>query len=174
MNHPLAISIAQAEDLLPLVELAFRCTKAMKEIGIDQWDELYPSQTDFELDIKSQTLYLVRREEWTVACAVLNTQQEPEYATVDWEYTLPPIGVVHRLMVDPKAQGEGIARLLMSFVEERAARLGLNSIRLDAFLKNPRALELYERLGYRTAGTVTFRKGIFRCFEKKLTQTKKE
>lgn len=41
-------------------------------------------------------------------------------------------------------------------------------IRLDAFTGNPRALKLYDGLGYRRSGYVTFRKGLFVCFEKRL------
>ena len=76
--------------------------------------------------------------------------------------------MVHRLMVDPRYQGRGIAGELMRFAEDRAGELGYDAIRLDAFSANPRALWLYQRLGYHDAGCVTFRKGLFRCFEKRL------
>ncbi len=33
---------------------------------------------------------------------------------------------------------------------------------------DPRAVRFYRRLGYHDAGCVTFRKGVFRCFEKAL------
>ena len=56
----------------------------------------------------------------------------------------------------------------MNFAEDRARELGYCAIRLDAFTKNPRALRLYQTLGYHDAGGVTLRKGPFRCFEKRL------
>ena len=45
---------------------------------------------------------------------------------------------------------------------------GYGAIRLDASWANPVALRLYHGLGYRDAGGATFRKGPFRCFEKRL------
>ena len=81
--------------------------------AIDQWDELYPSKIDFEKDIQIRTLYAAWFRKRLVACAVLNSVQEPEYATIPWRYLTEPIGVVHRLMVAPQIRGKGVARALM-------------------------------------------------------------
>jgi ribosomal protein S18 acetylase RimI-like enzyme len=71
-------------------------------------------------------------------------------------------------MVDPDFQGQGIARRMMRFAEGAARNLGCGVMRLDAFALNPQALRLYRSLEYRDAGEVRFRKGAFRCFEKRL------
>jgi ribosomal protein S18 acetylase RimI-like enzyme len=71
-------------------------------------------------------------------------------------------------MVDPRFQGRGLAREFMRFAERLAAERTCDVIRLDAFTANARALQLYQGLGYRDVGSVTFRKGVFRCFEKRL------
>jgi GNAT superfamily N-acetyltransferase len=71
-------------------------------------------------------------------------------------------------MVEPRLQGTGIARQLMRFAEAWAREHGYEAVRLDAFAANPRALSLYRGLGYREAGGASFRKGAFRCFEKRL------
>jgi hypothetical protein len=44
------------------------------------------------------------------------------------------------------------------------------AIRLDAFTLNPGAIRLYEGRGYRKAGSVRFRKGMFNCYEKAVAQ----
>ncbi len=54
----------------------------------------------------------------------------------------------------------------MEFAEQTAAIQGYDTIRLDAFQQNSGAIALYERLGYRIAGVVQFRKGSFFCMEK--------
>jgi len=100
---------------------------------------------------------------------VLNEHQDMEYGAVDWAYREGAIAVVHRLMVDPKSQGRGVASRMMDFIEVEGVRRGYRAIRLDAFPKNPRATGLYTKRGYRLAGTVTFRKGVFWCFEKALS-----
>ena len=57
---------------------------------------------------------------------------------------------------------------LVGFAEERARELGFRTLRLDAFTENPAAVRLYDRLGYRRAGFVRLRKGLFHVFEKAL------
>ncbi len=56
----------------------------------------------------------------------------------------------------------------MHFVEQYAEVHGYDVIRLDAFTRNPAAVRLYEGRGYRKAGIVSFRKGPFYCFEKRI------
>jgi len=77
---------------------------------------------------------------------VLNEHQDPEYTEVPWQFMAGPVAVVHRLMICPTLEGRGIARLLMKYAEESAERSGYRIMRLDAFMKNPRALRLYENL----------------------------
>ena len=145
------------------------CIDHMRHAGIEQWDELYPTRATLLADAREQALYIASLgAELAIGVLVLNDYQNPEYADVPWTVSGARVAVVHRLMVDPTYQGRGIARHLMGFAEERARELGYGALRLDAFTANPRALRLYHGLGYHDAGAVTFRKGVFRCFEKRL------
>jgi GNAT superfamily N-acetyltransferase len=169
MPLDLAIRLANGDDTDAVLRLLGDCTDAMRATGIDQWDEVYPSRATIVADVQSQTLHLGFLEIGTLVGAfVLNEYQNPQYSEVPWTINDSRIAVVHRLMVHPHYQGKGVARELMAFAEAYARDQGYGAIRLDAFTANPRALRLYTGLGYRDAGGVTFRKGPFRCFEKKL------
>ena len=152
------------------MQLLADCIAGMRTAGIDQWDTIYPSRDTFSADIGTRTLYLASVDPpgELAGVVVINDYQNPEYAAVPWTIDSVRIGVVHRLMVATAYQGRGVARALMAFAEARSRELGYDVIRLDAFTRNPRALRLYVGLGYRDAGAVTFRKGVFRCFEKAL------
>jgi GNAT superfamily N-acetyltransferase len=158
------------EDDLPRVGGLLRdCVQKMRADGIDQWDDVYPTAATLAADVAGGGLYLASAEGLPVAGAfAIDERQEPEYAAVDWSIRSPRVAVVHRLMVHPRCQGRGLGPYLMRFAELRARQLGYGALRLDAFTRNPRSLRLYERLGYRDAGPVTFRKGLFRCLEKDL------
>ena len=54
---------------------------------------------------------------------------------------------IKRVFVDPAFQRQGLGRLIMHHLEERAAASGINSIRLDASLPSK---AFYDRLGYAT------------------------
>ncbi len=75
---------------------------------------------------------------------------------------------IRTLWVHPAWRGQGQGRALLQAAEQEAAARGCAVIRLDAFTRNPAATMLYEHRGYRRAGTVRFRKGLFSCFEKRV------
>jgi ribosomal protein S18 acetylase RimI-like enzyme len=169
----LSIVLASEHHIDRVMTLVAACIADMRKAGIDQWDDVYPDRQTMLQDARDGSLYLASVDEeplvgTLVGTLVVNDVQSPEYLDVPWTMTGERIAVVHRLMIDPRYQRQGIARELMRFAEQRAAALGCDCVRLDAYSKNPRALELYRRLGYHDAGSVTFRKGVFRCFEKKL------
>lgn len=164
----LSIAPATFEDVEALLTLVRACIRQMRSEGIEQWDDEYPDRATIETDVRSRTLFVALYRGATVGTFVLNDVQEAEYGSVPWQFTSPPTAVVHRLMVLPTMEHQGFAQALMKFAEARAVLLGYRTIRLDAFAENPRALRLYQRLGYHDAGQVLFRKGHFRCFEKEL------
>lgn len=140
----------------------------MESQGIHQWDSIYPSGEVIKNDLSNRNLYVYQDDEGIKGIIVLNEFQDEEYEDMDWKLNSGKQLVVHRLCIDPKYQGQGMARLLMNFAEEYGRENGYESIRLDAFISNKHACNLYEKLGYSTAGIVQFRKGKFYCFEKGL------
>jgi ribosomal protein S18 acetylase RimI-like enzyme len=160
---------AQEDDLPRLGELLRACVAHMQGVGIDQWDEVYPTEATLRADVAAGSLYVAAAAGHPVAGAfVVDRREEPEYAAVDWRVAGGAAGYVHRLMIHPRCQRRGLGRYLMGFAELAARRLGCRALRLDAFTGNAPALRLYQALGYADVGQVRFRKGLFRCFEKDL------
>jgi GNAT superfamily N-acetyltransferase len=58
------------------------------------------------------------------------------------------LGEVKRLWVAPAARGQGLARRLMSEVEDAARQLGIRVLRLDTNSALPEAIELYRSTGW--------------------------
>jgi len=162
------LRLASEEDLNAVTQLLYDCIAEMRRTGIEQWDEVYPNREVLLADIRDSAMYVAEDERRLVATLVLNEFQNEEWAGARWTVTGVPVLVVHRVMVDPRDQGNGIARALMQYAEQWARTHGYGAIRLDAFSANPRALRLYHRLGYRDAGLVMLRKGLFHCFEKRV------
>lgn len=156
---------AYIEEVDVLHGIVRDATRQMDEQGIAQWDEIYPNKPILAKDIESNEMHVIEPDGRVAGFIVINEDQPPEYAAVEWTYRGRTL-VVHRLTIAPGYQRRGLATLLMDFVEETAAIRGYNCIRFDAFTLNPSALTLYENRGYRKAGTVLFRKGEFCCYEK--------
>jgi ribosomal protein S18 acetylase RimI-like enzyme len=161
------INQASIKDLPILQEIVRDCIRNMEGQGIYQWDDIYPSQAILQNDIDCGTLWVVRIKDCVGGMIVLNEYQNPEYQQVSWQYP-GRILVVHRLMVAPSYQNQKLATHLMRFAEDYAGAKEYDAIRLDAFIHNPFALRLYRKLEYLEAGTVTFRKVVFYCFDKNI------
>lgn len=54
-------------------------------------------------------------------------------------------GAIEAVFVDPRYMRQGIARQLLSFLEQQAASAGLREVKLDATFN---ALDFYEHCGY--------------------------
>lgn len=159
------IRLADPNDLERVITIVRNATRKLDAHGIAQWDELYPNRSDLQTDIENRHLYVIETGDAAAGLIALNEDQSPEYGEIAWQYR-GTVLVVHRLVVDPAFQGQRLASQLMDFAEQTAATAGYAAIRLDAFSQNPTAIALYERRGYRRAGTVRLRKGLFFCFEK--------
>jgi ribosomal protein S18 acetylase RimI-like enzyme len=151
----------------PVWRLMNRCNRALQADGVFQWDDVYPTHDVVESDGRRGALYVLEDDDGQcVASVALDEAQSQEYASLQWASAEPAL-VVHRLCVDPEAQGRGHAHRLMAFAELHAARSGYASVRLDAYTGNPRSVQLYRRRGYREVGQIHFpRRALpFWCFE---------
>ncbi|MEV8373999.1 GNAT family N-acetyltransferase [Kribbella sp. NPDC056861] len=61
----------------------------------------------------------------------------------------PAIGELKRMFVAPEFRGRGIASAVLTALEELAAAAGYSTIRLATGVRQPEAIGLYERHGYR-------------------------
>ena len=59
------------------------------------------------------------------------------------------IGEIKRMYVVPEARGRGVARRLLTALEDAARELGYARVRLDTGREQPHARALYESAGYR-------------------------
>ncbi len=159
------VRLLSANDLEQATNVLTRVKANMVQQGIDQWDEEYPTSALLLDDINNKQAFGYFEQDVLMAYMVLNEQCDPEYDDVAWEYPTPFL-VMHRLFVCPTQQGKGISSKMLLFVEEYAKQNNYKSIRFDTYAKNPTANAVYIKKNYRFAGTVTFTKGLFNCFEK--------
>lgn len=99
---------------------------------------------------------------------VLDKEYDEEYNNMNWQYKDMSFFIIHRLCVNPKFQNQRIGTKTMLLIEELLRSEGIEAIRLDAFSLNPFALKMYEKLGYTKVGEVSWRKGLFYLYEKKI------
>lgn len=147
------------------------CAQDMRNNGIMQWNENYPTYEHVVNDVEDGIVHLAIIDDKIAGTISIDDTQSPEYKTIDWKYTEGTIMVVHRLAVSPRFQKHGIGRQLMDFALNYALENNYAAIRLDAYSKNERTINFYRNRNYEYRGDIFFpyRKAPFYCFEKKLT-----
>lgn len=168
MSHPSTITQATPIDVPALMTLTKACVTKMRELGIDQWDDVYPNEELIAADVAAGTVHVLRSDEGLIGCVTIDDKPDPNWKGLAWTTPDEGIAAVHRLMIDPTQQGRGLAKALMIHAESVGRSSGAHTIRLDAFTQNAPSLKLYEGLGYSRTGTAQMRKGAFIGFEKVL------
>lgn len=162
---------ATASDLTAIKELTEACAKGMREKGIFQWNELYPSLERLQEDITKEELFVLEENNVIEGIVVLTPCMDKEYIPVEWLTQSSNNLYVHRLATNPQEWGSGNGRKLMDFAEAFAKEQGYVSVRLDTFSKNERNQRFYETRGYKRLGNIYFPKQSehpFYCYEKVL------
>ena len=134
---------------------------------IDQWEiKKYPNKQCLKEDILNNEMYSGIIDRTIVSTIVVNKNFSEEYRNCKWDYNGDNYIVIHRLCVNSEYQNKGIATKTMEIIEKEWKNKKIESIKLDAFSRNPAALRLYDKLGYKKVGEMDSWKGIFYIFEK--------
>lgn len=120
------IRTAELEDLPAIVEIEGLC---------------FPEETAFP---PGMFAYLIRY-------SVVLVASEPNETVVGFiiGYASGRAGAIYTLDVHPNYRRRGIGSRLIVALEEELRTQGAESIRLEAAIENPDALELYRRSGYK-------------------------
>jgi ribosomal protein S18 acetylase RimI-like enzyme len=156
------------------IDLVYKLTSAcgikLKENGIDQWGENYPSLEIIQKDIENKHLYGLFIGIELVGTIVLNQEQDFVYSKIKWLTALDTSNlIIHRLAVNPTHQGKGFAKKLMYYAERIAKIKNLDSIRLDTYSKNEQNIAFYQKLDYQLVDYAIlkdFENFPVACFEK--------
>ncbi|WP_348268001.1 GNAT family N-acetyltransferase [Edaphobacter paludis] len=155
---------------MAVIELLRRVVPSMRAAGNLQWDENYPTEAVFEHDVEQRQLWVAEIDGSLAGMIAVTTGQEPEYGHAGWDVEEAGV-MVHRLAVDPKFRGAGVAAALMQKAEEVAAERGIPAVRTDTSRENTAAQRLFSKLGYVQVGEIglSFRPGLrVLCYEKRL------
>ena len=132
------------------------------------WDDEYPSRAILENDVAEGNLFVGTLGERIAACYVINDEYDEDYVNGNWQYPDTRYRFGHRLCVDVRLQGKGLASQVMEHVEEQLRADGVESFRFEAFAENPVSLALYEKHGYTCVGEMHWDMGVFYLMEKLL------
>jgi GNAT superfamily N-acetyltransferase len=144
------IHLVKAIELEAVDRLSVSVIQQMKQDGIPQWDETYPRARHFLHDIRHAALWGYYQDGHLLGVACIDQTHHASYSTLPW--TLPGSMIVHRLLVDPTAQGQGIGKALLAHAETLGQQKNAAFVKIDTHPDNVKMLGLLQHLGYRHVG----------------------
>ena len=159
-------------DLPAVCALYEAVCAAMQAAGNDQWAwGEYPNVDILRKTLDAGTLYIAREDEKLLCAVTVDTNFDPEYASVSWLFGVKP-GAFHRLAIAPDQQGRGLGRKTIAAVCDILRAQGCDALRIDTYAPNVNARKLYAAVGMRQAGEIRLvhRELPFYCYELPLTE----
>lgn len=140
-----------------------------KKDGSNQWQDGYPNSEVIINDIQKKYGYVLTLNDEIVGYCALLVNDEPDYLHIEGEWlTHDDFIVFHRLAISEKFLNKGLAKKMVSHIEQFAISKNIHSVKADTNHDNTQMLKLFKSLNYSFCGKVYIRKSPRKAFEKVL------
>ena len=164
------IRLSKFDDLPALTELFTEARGTIATLGIDQWQDGYPSAAVISEDIAKERSYMVEHDGALVGTFVL-VQQEPDYDKIyEGQWQKDSYIAIHRVAVSVASRGTGVTGEIVQYAAEQAESLGRTSLRIDTHRGNLPMRRMLEKQGFQYRGKIFLADGSARvAYEKSLS-----
>ena len=135
--------------------IAGQASAFLREQGVDQWQNGYPSPAHFEADIAEGSAWLFTHNDTPAGCVTVRRAHEAPYDRLFGQWLTDsetPYAVVHRIAVADGYRGRGLAGEMLQFAEDISLGTGAVSLRIDTHEQNAAMRALLEKRGYTRCG----------------------
>jgi len=172
-NGVTVIRKTETKDLESIMPIFSEARKTIALLGIDQWQNGYPSRSVIEEDVKREQSYCVLSDGKIIATFALILHGEPTYDEIfDGKWlTGDEKGqylAIHRVAIAVASRGNGISGKIISYASELATSLGKRSLRIDTHEGNVVMRRMLEKNGFVHCGTIFLKDGDKRVAYEKL------
>lgn len=163
------IRLSQPDDLDALMNIFHEAQGTIAALGIDQWQNGYPSEQVILEDIACQRSYVVEQEGSVRATFVL-VDTEPTYLEIhEGQWLGKDYVAIHRVAVAVSYRGTGISDAIIRYAEHDARRRGKDSLRIDTHRGNIPMCKMLSKQGFLYRGVIYLLDGAPRvAYEKGL------
>lgn len=160
---------AKSQDHKAIMRLINQAKAYFKAASIDQWQDGYPNEEGIRNDISLGHSYVLIDHDQVIGTFYFAIENEPDYALIrngHW-LTSSPYAVVHRVVVDSKYKGMGLAKLMLDYAITISQAHNIGSIRMDTHKDNLSMQRFLTKNGFTFCGDITLLRGGHRiAFEK--------
>lgn len=173
MTKDFILRPAIMEEIPVIWDIILQAKAQMRREGKHQWDENYPTIQILENDILQGWGHVLVQSDCPtdiIAYGAVVFDGEPAYSDLrdgNWLSEQPYV-VLHRLAVADRWKRQGMAQRYMQAVIDIALSHGIRSFRVDTNYDNLYMQKLFNRLGFRYCGRITYDAGQRMAYEKLL------
>lgn len=152
------------EDIPRIMALVREAQHLFRLAGIDQWQDGYPTEENFMVDLQAQRSYVGERSGEILLSACLSFDGEPTYNKIyDGEWlNEEPYAVVHRLVVSGAHRRHGLAKAFMQAAFGWCREANVGQMRIDTHRDNLPMQALLKQLGFHHCGRIVLESGADR------------
>lgn len=163
---------SSVSDINNLLEIFDEARKTIATLGIDQWQNGYPSFDVVREDISLSRSYAVEID-GSVCGTFVMMENEPTYDKIyegEWLGNEDYIAI-HRVAISVKNRGSGISTAIINYASDYAKSLGRASLRIDTHSGNKVMRRMLEKNGFIHCGTIYLENGDPRVAYEKVLLT---
>ena len=163
---------ATIQDTQALDALFAEARATIAALGIDQWQNGYPSLSVVNEDVALHRSYVVEIDGAIVGTFVLITDGEPTYDRIfDGVWLTGNTDnylAIHRVAVSVSRRGSGLSTAILDYAAQIAHQLGRTSLRIDTHRGNVVMRRMLEKHGFVHCGTIYLENGDERVAYEKI------
>ena len=161
-----------AADLPSLMPIFEEARGTIAALGIDQWQNGYPSEQVVLADIEKGRSYLSEFDGKICGTFAMIDDGEPTYDKIyDGEWLTGESDsyiAIHRVAISVASRGSGLSGKIIAYAEEFAKGLGRKSLRIDTHRGNVVMRRTLEKNGFVFCGVIYLENGDERVAYEKL------
>lgn len=167
---------ATMDDLNALTALFDEARRTIAMLGIDQWQNGYPSTSVLLVDIDREDSFVIEIDGEICATFVLVDDGEPTYDRIyegRWltDNNMHRYLAIHRVAISLSKRGSGLSTVILDYAAHYAEKRGLTSLRIDTHEGNVVMRRMLTKHGFSYCGIIHLETGALRvAYEKRLTQ----
>jgi ribosomal protein S18 acetylase RimI-like enzyme len=160
-------------DINALMPIFDEARGTIAALGIDQWQNGYPSKDVLERDISKGQSYCVVIDGIIRATMAIIDDGEPTYDKIyDGEW-LSGNGnrsylAIHRVAIAVACRGSGASGKMLDFASDMARKMGRGALRIDTHRGNVVMRRMLEKNGFRFCGVIYLENGEERVAYEKI------
>lgn len=161
------------EDIGAVMPIFEEARGTIAALGIDQWQNGYPSEAVILADIEKDQSYICDFDGVVRGTFAMLTNGEPTYDKIYDGHWLTgdrsgDYVAIHRVAISVSSRGSGLSGKIIAYAEEFAKNLGRKSLRIDTHRGNVVMRRMLEKNGFLHCGTIYLGSGDERVAYEKI------